>query len=146
MSMEFPQCAETCPALRKHTRHVQLHEEQIDEIIKRATSDDLEAYVETARERLESMLGPIDSQFLPDGMEENLAYQIRASGGELVNQLTTHNDGIRQQISHLALKCRGPLELSGSNDNRRQVTVTVCASPEAGDEENKIIDVKRNRI
>lgn len=60
--------------------------------------------------------------------EEGMQF-LRTEIASQLNTIDERIDYIQHNIAHLALNCHGPIHLRGSQDNRRQFTVTVCASP-----------------
>lgn len=138
-------CAD-CPVQRKNERLASFLEEQVDKVFASALSSDADLIAGSVGIVTEETMVQATPGSLPEEVEALIAHQVRQTMGETKDKLSPKIDELRGTMAKLASGCKGPLELSGSKDGRREITVTVCASPEATSATGEAVDIQRRRI
>lgn len=127
MSSRIPEHCATCPWLKVEQQHLEKHELEQDDIIRRATSDQLDEVAELISAKLqEAPQELIDTYGAPPNAKA-VAKIMRTIGSEALGNVSRHIEKIDHDMEMMSTWCKGPVEMSATRDGV-VYSSRVCAS------------------
>jgi hypothetical protein len=124
-----PEKCLTCPMVIMANERIETMNEQNDQLILESVGSDADAFAQEFARDLKRGLGETEAGLL-DGVENEIAAQLREMNGNMVNRNTIYIKKMTRMLGEYSLGCVGPLTMQAAMpaDTNRIVQARICMS------------------